>query len=180
MVKTWKFKVWVILLICTVIISYPFFAIRYFEISTALMISAKFFLLPIMICLLVFGPKFYYRKVKPLDKNIPKNKGKEKARDVFSMILMIICLSGVLFGMAFSLIITTNQFFGKSEIVKIKEPVKTYSFDTNNGRLKHYIDFRDPKTQKIIELEVYRKYEVGEIFEKQMKYGAWGILYSTE
>jgi hypothetical protein len=29
-------------------------------------------------------------------------------------------------------------------------------------------------------LEVYRKYEIGEVFEKEMKYGAWGILYSTE
>lgn len=178
--ETWKYKVWLILLICTVIISYPFFAIKYFETSAALMITAKFFLLPIIICLLVFGPKFYYRKVKPLDKDIPKNKGKEKARDVFSIILIIICLSGVLFGMAFSLIITTNQLFGKSETVKMKEPVIHYSYDTKNGALKHYIDFKDPKTKKTIHLEVYRKYDVGEIFEKQMNYGAWGILYSTE
>lgn len=180
MSEPWKYKIWLILIICAVIIAYPFFTIRYFETSTALLITAKFLLLPIIICLVVFGPKFYYKKVKPLDKNIPKNKVKEKARDVFSIIMMTICLSGILFGMGFSLIITTNRFFGNSEIVQIKEPVKSYSHDTKNGVLKHYIDFKDPKTQKTIQLEVYRKYDVGEIFEKEMKYGAWGILYSTE
>ena len=75
----------------------------------------------------------------------------------------------------------TNKFFGKSESVKINESVEKYEpYITKNGRLRHYIDFRNPKTQEIIHLEVYREYYVGEIFEKEMNYGAWGILYSTE
>ncbi|WP_300663815.1 hypothetical protein [Fluviicola sp.] len=180
MLKSWKSKVWLILITCAGIISYPFFTIKYFETATALLITAKFLLLSILVCLMIFGPKFYYKKVKPLDKNIPKNKLKEKARDVISIAMIIICLSGVLFGMGFSFIITTNQFFGKSEVVQIKEPVKGYSHSTKNGRLKHYIVFKNPKTQKTIELEVYRKYDVGEIFEKNMKCGAWGILYATK
>ncbi len=58
------------------------------------------------------------------------------------------------------------------------EEYKPYT--TKNGRLRHYINFENPKNQELINLEVYRKYEVGEIFEKEMKYGYWGILYSTE
>jgi hypothetical protein len=179
--ENWKYKVILFYIVCAFIIGYPFFAIDYFETSTALRLNAKFLLLPIFISLLIIGPKFYYRKVKPLDNNKPKTKFKEKARDIFSIIMITICATGLFFGITFSLIITSNKFFGKSETVKIKERVKKYEpYITKNGRLRHYIDFRNPKTQKTIHLEVYREYYVGEIFEKEMKYGAWGILYSTE
>ncbi len=178
--KKWKSNVWLILIICAVIIGYPFFTIKYFETSTALKITTKFLLAPIIVGLLIVEPKFYYKKVKPLDKNIPKNKFKEKARDVFSILMMIICSTGILFGIAFSLIITTNKFFGKPEIVKINEPVEKYKpYISKYGKLRHYIYFKNPKTQETIHLEVYREYYVGEIFEKEMNYGAWGILYST-
>jgi hypothetical protein len=179
--EKWKSNVWLIIIVGAVIIGYPFFAIKYFETSTALLITAKYLLFPIILCLLISGPKFYYRKVKPLDNNKPKSKLKENARDIFSIIMMIVCTTGILFGIAFSIIITTNNFFGKSEIVKINEPVEEYKTDiTKNGRLRHYIDFKNPKTNEIISLEVYRKYKVGEFFKKEMKYGAWGILYSTD
>ena len=179
--EKWKYAVLAILLICTIIIGYPFFTIKYFETSSALMITTKYFLLPILLCLSVFSPKFYYRKVKPLDSKIPKDKFKENTRDIISIMMMIICSSGILFGIVFSLIITTNKLFGKSEIITIQEPVEKYeSHITRHGKLKHYIDFRNPKTQKTIHLEVYQKYQIGEIFEKEMKYGSWGILYSTE
>ena len=179
--EKWKSKIWLILIICAVIIGYPFFATKYFETSTALKITTKFLLIPIIIVLLIFEPKFYYKKVKPLDNNILKNKSKEKVRDIFSIFIMIICSAGILFGIAFSLIITTNKFLGKSEIVKINEKVEKYEpYITKYGRLKHYIDIRNPKTQETIHLEVYREYYVGENFEKEMNYGAWGILYSTE
>jgi len=179
--KNWKLNIWLILIISAVVISYPFFAIKYFETLTALKITANLFLAPIILGLLIFAPKFYYKKVKPLDNNIPKNKFKEKARDIFSIFMMIIFSTGILFGITFSLIITTNKLFGKSESIKINQSVEKYEpYITKNGRLRHYIDFRNPKTQEIIHLEVYREYYVGEIFEKEMNYGAWGILYSTE
>ena len=179
--ENWKYKVILFYIVCAFIIGYPFFAIDYFETHTAFKITAKYLLLPIFICLLIIAPKFYYRKVKPLDNNKPKTKFKEKARDITSIVMMIICVTAIFFGIAFSLIITTNKFVGKSEIVKINERVAEYKTNiTKNGRLRHYIDFKNPKTKEIISLEVYREYEVGEIFKKEMKYGAWGILYSTD
>lgn len=179
--ENWQYKTLLFLIICAFLIGYPFFAIDYFESGTAFIITVKYLLLPIFICLLIIVPKFYFRKVKPLDNNKPKTKFKEKARDINSIIMMIICLTMIFFGIAFSLIITTNKFCGKSEIVKINEPVLKYSPEiTKNGRLRHHIDFKNPKTNEIISLEVYKEYKVGEVFKKEMEYGAWGILYSTE
>ena len=174
--ENWKSKVWLFIIISAVIIGYPFFTIKYFETLTAFKLAAKYFLIPIIIILIIIGPKFYFKNVKPLNKKV-----KEKISDFFSITFMIICLTGLFFFISFSLIITTNKFFGKSDIVKIKEPVEKYEpYITKNGRLRHYIDFKNPKTQKKIHIEVYRKYYVGEIFEKEMKYGAWNILYSTD
>lgn len=112
---------------------------------------------------------------------IPKSKAKEKVRDIFSIIMAIIWFTMILCGIAFSSIITTNKFLGKSEIVMVKEPVERYEpYITRNGRLRHYIDFKNPRTDRTIHIEVYRRYNVGETFEKEMNYGFWGILYSTE
>ena len=72
--EKWKSNVWLILIICAIIIGYPFFTIKYFETSTALKITAKYLLIPIIVFLIIFGPKFYYKNVKPLDKEIKKIK----------------------------------------------------------------------------------------------------------
>jgi hypothetical protein len=174
--EKWKYKYIIFILICTYIIGYPFFTIKYFESHTALKIAAKYILLPIFIVLLFVAPKFYFINIKPLDK-----KTSSKLRDFFSIAFMIVCATGLFFFMSFSLIITTNKLFWNSETVKIKKPITKYYTDlTKNGRLRHYIQFTNPKNGEKIDLEVYRKYEVGEVFEKEMEYGAWGILYSTE
>ena len=179
--ENWKYKVILFLVICSLTISYPFFYIYYFETSTALRLTAKYFLIPIIICLLILLPPFYFKKVKSLDNDIPKTKIKERLRDGISIFMMLFCLTGIFLGIVFSLIITTNKFVGKSENVKIKEFVEEYKLSTTkNGRLRHYIKFENPKNQELINLEVYTKYEVGEIFEKEMQYGYWGILYSAE
>ena len=177
----WKIKVIVFYIVAGFIIAYPFFSIKYFETFVALKMTLKFSLTPIVILLLLFGPKFYYKKIKPLDTSIPKSRSKEKARDIFAMIMAIIWFAMIFCGIAFSLVITTNKFLGKSEIVKIREPVEKYEpYITKYGRLRHYIDFKNPRTNNTIHLEVYRRYNVGETFEKEMNYGFWGILYSTK
>ncbi|MCZ8296910.1 MAG: hypothetical protein O9297_06790 [Flavobacterium sp.] len=119
--EKWKHKYLVFILICSFIIAYPFFTIKYFETYTALKITAKYFLLPIFIILLMVGPKFYLKKVKPLDKQ-PES----KVRDFFSITFMTICATGLFFFMTYSMVITTNKFLGNSEKVKIKQPVTKY------------------------------------------------------
>lgn len=176
----WKIKVIIFLILSAIIIGYPFFAIKYFETEKAFKITAKYFLVPTFICLSLFGPSFYFRKVKPLDSYVPNSKLKEKVRDIFSIVLMIFYSSIIFCAMFFSLIITTNSF-GKSQLVMIRQTIIKYRPEvTKNGRLRHYIDFKNPYNNDNIHLEVYREYKPGEIFEKEMKFGQWGILYSKE
>lgn len=161
---------------CAVVIAYPFFTIKYFESHTALKLAAKYFLLPIFIVLVIVGPKFYMKYMRLTGK-----KQLSKFGDFVSIAVLILLATGIFFWMSFSLIITTNKWFDSSEPERILERVSLYySNVTKNGRLRHYIQFTDPKTDESIELEVYRKYEIGEMFDKEMNYGAWGILYSTK
>ncbi|MBU2020276.1 MAG: hypothetical protein KJ941_11580 [Bacteroidetes bacterium] len=175
----WKIKVIIGLIISAIIIGYPFFAIKYFETEIPREIAATYFLPPILVLLIAFGPRFYFKKVKPLDNFESKSKIKNKARDIFSIVMMIVCSTGISFGIFFSLIVTTNSFDGSK--TTIKEVVLNYRPEiTKNGRLRHYIDIINPRTKNKIHLEVDREFQVGETFEKEMKYGVWGILYSED
>ena len=176
----WKIKVTIILLLAAIVIGYPFFAIKYFETEVAFKITAKYFLAPTLGFLILLGPKFYFKRVKPLDNFENNSKLKERATDILAIVMMIGCSSMLFFGIFFSLIITTNSF-GRSQPVTINEVVKNYIPEiTRNGRLRHYIDINNPRTNTDIHLEVYREYRIGEIFKKEMNYGLWGILYSKE
>ncbi len=175
----WKIKTLILIIISAILIGYPFFAIRYFETEIPLKITLTYFLPPILVLLLIFSPGFYFKKVKPLDNFHTDSKIKEKTRDILSIVMMILCSGGVFFGIFFSLIVTTNSFYGKD--TTIKEIVLDYqSVVTRHGKLRHYIKIVNPESNKIIHLEVYREYSVGEIFEKKMYYGVWGLLYSKD
>ncbi|MGV3612309.1 MAG: hypothetical protein ACO1N0_15220 [Fluviicola sp.] len=173
--ERWKNNPLIYMITCSVVIAYPFFTIKYFESHTALELTAKYFLLPIFIVLVIVGPKFYMKHMRTGKKKL------SKFGDFVSMTVLILLATGIFSWMSFSLIIITNKWFDNSEKVTIQERVILYYTDvTKNGRLRHYIQFTDPKTGENIDLEVYRKFEIGEIFEKEMNYGAWGILYSTK
>jgi hypothetical protein len=87
--------------------------------------------------------------------------------------------SAILTGMTLSTIITTNAYLEPQKEIRISETVIEYEpYTTKNGRLRHYITFKNPVDNQIIRLEVYRKYEVGKTFTKTMKLGKWGQLYS--
>lgn len=174
--ERWTNNPMVYLVACAIVIGYPFFTIKYFESYTAMKLTAKYFLLPIFVVLIIVGPKFYMKHMRQTGKNQISKFG-----DFVLMSLMILLATGIFSWMSFSLIVTTNKWFSNSEAVQIEEPVTMYYTDlTKNGRLRHYIEITNPKNGEKIELEVYRKYELGEVFEKEMTYGAWGILYSTK
>jgi hypothetical protein len=94
---------------------------------------------------------------------------------------MIAVSNMILYGLTFSIIVTTNCIFDNKKIIQVSEPVLNYYSDlTKNGRLRHYITIKSPSKDKIIDLEVDKTYQEGEIFRKKMKIGNWGILYSEE
>lgn len=173
----WKNKVKIALLISAIIIAYPFFTISYFEIEAPRKMVTTYFLAPVLVLYLLLVPRFYFKKMKPLDRYQAKSKMKGKLRDIYSIIMMIFCGVGISLGIFFSLIVTTNSFH--SYRVTIREVVLNYEpYTTRHGRLRHYIDIINPRTKNKIHLEVYREYQIGELFEKEMNYGVWGILYS--
>ncbi len=176
--ERWKNNPLVYMIACAIVIGYPFFTIRYFESYTAMKLVAKYFLLPIFGVLIMVGPTFYMKHLRQTGKNQISKFG-----DFFLMSFVILVATGIFSWMSFSIIITTNKWFDNSGTEKINEQVTRYYYDVSKRglhRLRHFIEFRNPNTGETIELEVYRKYEVGEFFEKRMSYGAWGILYSTE
>ena len=173
----WKNKVKIVLFISAIIIAYPFFTISYFEIEVPRKMVTTYFLAPILVLYLLLVPRFYFKKVKPLDRYQAKSKMKGKLREIYSIIMMILCGVGITLGIFFSLIVTTNSFH--SSRIKIREVVLNYEpYTTRLGRLRHYIDIINPKTKNKIHLEVYREYQIGALFEKDMYDGVWGILYS--
>lgn len=48
------------------------------------------------------------------------------------------------------------------------------------GKLRRYIKFYSPVDKRIIEMQVYSQYNIGEKFEKEMKIGRWNILHSKD
>jgi membrane protease YdiL (CAAX protease family) len=173
----WKNKVKIVLFISAIIIAYPFFTISYFEIEAPRKMVATYFLAPVLVLFIIVVPRFYFKKMKPLDRYQAKSKMKEKLRDIYSIIMMIFCGAGISLGIFFSIIVTTNSFH--SSRIKIREVVLNYEpYTTRHGRLRHYIDIINPRTKNKIHLEVYREYQIGALFEKEMNCGIWGILYS--
>lgn len=173
----WKNKVKIGLLISAIIIAYPFFTISYFEIEAPRKMVTTYFLAPVLVLFIILVPRFYFKKVKHLDFYQAKSKMKGKLRDIYSVIMMILCGVGISIGILFSVIVTTNSFH--SSRIKIREVVLNYEpYTTRHGRLRHYIDIINPKTKNKIHLEVYREYQIGELFEKEMYDGVWGIIYS--
>ena len=186
--EKWQYKIFLIFIICAIVIMYPFMEIKYFEIYTPNAIALKYFTPFTAVLTIIFGPLFYFKKVMPIDhvlkkkkKNGTISKRKEKARNFFSIFMMIAVSNMILYGLTFSIIVTTNSIFDNKKIIQVSEPVLNYYSDlTKNGRLRHYISIKSPSKDKIIDLEVDKTYQEGEIFRKKMKIGNWGILYSEE
>lgn len=159
-------------------ISFPFFKIKYFETLTSLKLIYHYLLIPIL-CFATLGTIIVYMKYLRLLNPTTNSKVKVVFQDLFSTVFLTGIVSVVLTGMTVSTIVTTNVYCGKSRKIDISAKVLNYTTSkTKFGRTTHQIDFINPYDGKNITLEVYKKYEVGELFKKDMKIGYWGQLYS--
>ena len=169
-----------LLLLVAILISFPFFKIKYFETYSSLKLIYHKFLIPILI-ISTLATLFLYSKY--LRKFNAKTNSKIKIifQDIFTVTFLTLIFSGLLCGLTVSTIVTTNAYLGQPKVLTINEPVIKYEpYTTRWGRLRHYIDFKNPIDNSIITLEVYRKYNVGETFIKEMSIGKWGQLYSMK
>jgi hypothetical protein len=169
-----------IMVLIATYISYPFFKIKYFETLTSLKLIYHNLLLPIIFFSAV-GTIF--ANVKYLRQLNPKTNSKVKVvfQDLFTTVFLTGIISAILVGMTVSTIVTTNAYCGQSKDILVIGTVLDYSENTTKwGRLRHRIKFISSYDNKMKDFEVYRKYELGEEFRKEMKIGLWGQLYSID
>jgi len=113
----------------------------------------------------------------------PKTNSKVKVvfQDLFTTVFLTGITTVILVGITVSTIVTTNAFCGQSKDILVVGTVVDYSENTTKwGRHRHQIKFISSYDNKMKDFEVYRKYEIGEEFRKEMKIGLWGQLYSID
>ncbi len=167
-----------VLIACYIL--FPFFKIKYFETLTSLKFIYHYLLFPILFIAAIGTIVIYIKRLRKFNK--PTNsKLKIVLQDSFTTVLLTGIVSAILVGMTVSTIVTTNAFCGQSKEIEIKAKVLGYSANTTKwGRLRHRIKFINSYDQTMTDIEVYRKYEIGEEFNKKMKIGKWGQLYSID
>lgn len=91
---------------------------------------------------------------------------------------MTLAMTGIFIATTLSIIILTNAYFGDSQTINLSAKVVDYYTTKGKGRTRHYIKIQDQKLDRIIELKVDRPYQVGQVFNKSMQIGQWGLLYA--
>jgi hypothetical protein len=161
-------------------ISFPFFKIKYFETLSSLQFIFHYLLIPILFIAAIGAVIIYKKRLRKLNKQT-NSKLKIVLQDSFTTVLLTGIVSAIIVGMTVSTIVTTNAFCGQSKEIEIKAKVLGYSANTTKwGRLRHRIKFINSYDKTMTDIEVYRKYKIGEVFNKKMKIGKWGQLYSLE
>jgi len=89
-------------------------------------------------------------------------------------------MTGIFIGTTLSLIILTNAYIGSSRTINLNAKIVDYYTLTSKGRTKHYIKIQDQQLERIIDLKVQEPYQVGQSFNRTMKIGKWGLLYSEK
>lgn len=169
-----------IIIIITCYIFFPFFKIKYFETLTSLKFIYHYLLVPI-ISFSAIGTITVY--IKYLRQYNPKTNSKIKVviQDILNPLFLTGIVSAILVGITVSTIVTTNAYCGESKDILVIGKVLDYSENTTKwGKIRHRIKFISTYDQKIKNIEVYKKYEIGEEFKKEMKIGMWGQLYSID
>src|SRR5690554_3319902 len=173
-----KTKYALIILGIAIFNAFPFFNIKYFETGTSLKIIYNYLLIPLIIVSFLGMTICYFKFLKKY--NPPTNsKAKKITQNFFNIFLGGISVGLVLFGIILSTIITTNAYLGTSKNIEINAEILKYiTGKTKFGRTTHQIEFVNPNDGQIIRLEVYKKFNVGDTFTKEMKIGYWNQLYS--
>jgi signal transduction histidine kinase len=174
----WKSKMYLTLILIGIGIAYPFFAIKYFDTFQFTLIFYHYFLIPTLVLALIATYFLQFKYFKKIEKKMAL-KPKSKFQDISVAILLLPLVFLVLYGLTLSSLITTNAYLGTQRIIFINQPVTEYEpFRNKAGKLIHYITFKNPIDNSVTRLNASRKYEIGEIFSKEMQIGRWGKLYS--
>lgn len=166
-----------VLIIIGVFIACPFFAIDYFDLAAVHKVAFRYALIPMVIISFTTAVLLYWKYLRKF--NPPTNsRAKTIAQHILIPVFSFIFLAGMLYGLVLSFVITSNAYYGKQQTVDIKAEVLDYRTNTSRGVERKYITFKNPVDSSLVTMRVFKKYQPGEMFVKQMKIGGWGLLYS--
>lgn len=165
---------------CTLTIVLSYILFDYMEAGTAMDWSIKYFALPLFIVMLPSCSFIYIRFSRPFEKKKYNSKLRVQLRTVFRISIFTLSMTLFFVGTTFSLIILTNAYSGESRAIHLNAKVVGYYTLRNKGRKRHYIKIQDQQIDRIIELKVQDSYEIGQTFNKTMKIGKWGLIYSEQ
>jgi hypothetical protein len=138
----------------------------------------KYFALPILIVMTPSCYFIYLKYIRQLEKKEYKSKIWTQFRTIFRIFILTLAMTGIFMGTTISVIILTNAYIGDSKTININAKIVDYYTLKRKGQKRHYIKIQDKKINRIIELKVQLPYQVGQTFNKTMKIGKWGLLYS--
>ena len=163
---------------CVLIIIGSYTAFSITEVGPAVDWTMKYFALPILI---LTTPICWYMYMKYIwEHGTIKYKLKiwTTLRTGFNIAVLSLSMTLIFIGTMLSLIILSNAYIGESKTINLNGEIIDYSTSTSKGRTRHYIKIQDPQFDRIIELKVFHRYEVGRQFNQNIEVGNWGLLYS--
>ncbi len=166
------------LCILTIILSFTLF--DFIEVDTATNWTMKYFALPILIIMIPISYFVYLKFIRQHEKKEYKSKVWTHLRTIFRITILTLAMTMLLIGTVLSSIILTNAYLGDSKTVSLNANIVDYYTTKNRGRTNYYIEIQDQQLDRIIKLKVYEPYQVGQQFNKTMKVGKWGLLYSEK
>ena len=152
----------------------------FFEFEPALDLTVRYFALPVTVAMIPFSILLYLKYIIHAETKVYKKKHWIWLRTSFRVLTLVVSMSLILLGTCLSAIILTNAYLGNSKLVHVKGTIREYECRTTKGRVHHHIKVDDPHLGRTIKFEVSQPYVEGELFEKQMTIGKWGLLYSDE
>ena len=83
-------------------------------------------------------------------------------------------LSGIAQWLSAKTLLEKKDYYGEYIVNRDYFPGRQADWQYNNFK------FYNPIDKRIIKMQVYKQYNIGDKFEKEMKIGKWNILYSKD
>jgi hypothetical protein len=157
------------------------FSFDFIELETTQIWALKYFCLPIFIVMVSCNYYIYFQfEQKYYENQVFKSKTRILLKRIITIFAYSFILTVLFTITTFSSIILTNKYFGDNKTVVINAKIiDSYSTSSKIGKTYHII-IKDQKINRLVDLKVDKKYQIGIRFNKTMKIGKWGLLYSEK
>lgn len=141
---------------------------NYAELGPATEITLKFFAVPALMTTIIFFTIPYIKGAREQKDNLAILRGLALSISV-GISLVLFVLSSAVF---------LNVILGDGKDMTLKGKVTYYSYTVKRGVPEHFIKVKADSFDRIFDMHVNTAYEVGDPFERTVKIGRFGWLYS--